>query len=183
MSERDLKGFSVLSQRLGIVADKAAEPSILHQSEMLGKKEIAASSAQNHCLPFLYLTPGLWFPCRRSIPPSPGSRDREKVGVILLEGVFFLLGRSSTCSHLQMVGGQAHADCTPCKSPRHAFSRTICSGGCRFRGWWLLPSRMPQSGEPCVFQHLLFDIISFVHLLVAESRVEELLLVQIPVKN
>lgn len=182
MSERDFKGFSVLSQRLGIVADKAAEPSILHQSEMLGK-EIAASSAQNHYLPFFCLTLGLCFPCQRSVPPSPGSQDKEKAGVILLEGVFFLLGRSSACSHFQVTGGRAHTDFTLYKSPQHKFSRTICSGGCRLRGWWLLASRVPQSGEPCVFQQLLFDIGSFVHSLVADGRVEELLLVRIPGKN
>lgn len=37
MSKRGLKGFSVLSQRLGIGVDKALQPSVFQESGELGK--------------------------------------------------------------------------------------------------------------------------------------------------
>lgn len=84
------------------------------------------------------------------------------------------------------MGEQAHAAFAPCKAPRHKFSEQFSLGAA---GFWTGGSSSCLPGCPKVvnlalrFHQLLFDSVSFVHSLVADGWVEELLLVRIPVKN
>lgn len=158
MSERDLKGFSVLSQRLGVVVDKALQPSILHQSEMLGKRsqqdgEPAPVGVSPKTLPGLRL-PEAWAVVSL---PEVESPILWLLGIGLLEDVFVSAGEEQHLLSFPNDVGRERDGRTGTRrfcsvqSPAAQVFRTIFSGGCRFLDRWLqqLPSRMPQSGEPC----------------------------------
>lgn len=163
----------MLSQRLGVVADKALQPSILHQWEMLAKKEVPAGpractgrrQPQNTACSSSAQGLGCSFPVRGRflLPLAPGTGRKPASA---FRRMFCFCG--------------AHV-------PRRTSFRNRVLRGLRVAGpvaWAAAFQDAPKWRTLlCVFQQLLFDSGSFVHSLVADGRVEELLLVRVPVKN
>lgn len=165
---------------------------------MLGKKEVPAADSQKRCLVFFCLRLGAVFSLLEVdsfVPWLPGAG--KKLASAFWEDVLFLLqGGSGARSRLPGAVGREREGRAGHRQQRRLLLRAN-PRGTSFRnnlpwGLWVsgpvAPAPAFQDAPKwrsllCVFQQLLFDSVSFVHSLLADGRVEELLLVRIPVKN